>query len=108
MFFGDYHYKISQGRVIIPPGVRSFFQNGVRFEFSESGCVAGFPSIVGSPVDKRGRVTLPAKLRKAARIEDEAIVLAGSEDYLEVWGKENWEREFRQVVAEVEELVRRN
>ena len=99
--FGDYHYRVSEGRITIPPGVRSFFITGIEFLLLESGCVAGFPSAAGSPVDKRGRVTVPVKLRKAARIEDEAVILTGFEDYFEVWNKENWEIEIRQVQAEV-------
>ena len=56
-------------------------------------------------MDRRGRVTLPPKLRKAARIEDEVIVLIGPDDYFEVWGKEGWELEIGQAQAEADRLT---
>ena len=93
MVFGDYHYRASQGRITIPPRARQFFTTGVKFLLLEEGCVAGVPSVDGLPVDRRGRVTLPSKLRKAARIEDDIVVLVDPDDYFEVWGRENWELE---------------
>ena len=53
MIFGDYHYRVSQGRIIIPPRVRQFFTAGAEFLFLEKGCVAGVPSAGGLPVDRR-------------------------------------------------------
>ena len=105
MVFGEYHYRASQGRVTIPPRARQFFTTGVKFSLLETGCVAGLPSESGLPVDKRGRVTLPSKLRKAARIEDEIVVLVGPDDYFEVWGRENWELEIGQAQAEADRLT---
>jgi hypothetical protein len=100
MVFGDYHYRASQGMITIPPRARQFFTTGVKFLLLEKGCAAGVPSVGGLPVDRRGRVTLPSKLRKAARIEDEVVVLVGPDDYFEVWGRENWELEMGQAQAE--------
>ncbi len=57
--------------------------------------------MAGSPADNRGRVTLPAKLRKAAKIEDEAIVFMGFDDYFEGWSKKNGEIEMRKMQAKV-------
>ena len=105
MVFGDYHYRASQGRITIPLRARQFFTTGVKFLLLGKGCVAGVPSVGGLPVDRRGRVTLPSKLRKAARIEDEVVVLVGPDDYFEVWGRENWELEIGQAQAEVDRLT---
>ena len=106
MVFGDYHYRASQGRITIPPRARQFFITGVEFLLLEEGCLAGVSSAGGLPVDRRGRVTLPSKLRKAARIEDEVVVvLAGSDDYFEVWSSENWELEIVQAQAEADRLT---
>lgn len=105
MMYGEYHYRASQGRLTIPPKARWFFTAGVEFLLLEAGCVAGLPSASGLPVDRRGRVTLPSKLRKAARIEDEVVVVIGPDDYFEVWGRENWELETGQAQAEADRLT---
>ena len=106
MMFGEYHYRASQGRITIPPRARQFFTAGVKFLLLEAGCVAGVPSVGGLPVDRRGRVTLPSKLRKAARIEDEiVVVIGGPDDYFEVWSSENWELEMGQAQAEADRLT---
>ena len=105
MVFGDYHYRASQGRITIPPRARQFFTTGVKFLLLEAGCVVGVPLAGGLPVDRRGRVTLPSKLRKAARIEDEIVVLVGPDDYFEVWDRENWELEIGQAQAEADRLT---
>ena len=104
MVFGEYHYRATQGRITIPPKARQFFTTGVKFLLLENGCVAGVPSAGGLPVDSRGRITLPSKLREAARIEDEVVVLVGFDDYFEVWGRENWELEIDQAQSEVVRL----
>jgi MraZ protein len=43
-------------------------------------------------LDKLGRILLPAPLRQYARITD-AVIIAGVNTYIEIWGKENWDRE---------------
>jgi DNA-binding transcriptional regulator/RsmH inhibitor MraZ len=105
MVFGEYHYKVRQGKIIIPPSVRQFFTTGVKFLLLEEGCVAGIPSVDGMPVDRRGRVTLPSNLRKAARIEDEVIVLMDCDDYFEVWGKGSWELEIARAQDQADQLT---
>lgn len=96
MVFGEYHYKLSQGRIIIPPDVRRFFSLGIKFLLLKEGCIAGMLSLNGKVADKRGRVTLPLKIRKAARIEDEVVVVKGLHNYFEVWNEESWEVEIAQ------------
>jgi bifunctional DNA-binding transcriptional regulator/antitoxin component of YhaV-PrlF toxin-antitoxin module len=95
---------MNQGKIIIPPRARQFFTTGVKFLFLEAGCVSGVPSIGGLLMDRRGRVTLPSKLRKVARIEDEIVVLVGLDNYFEVCGRKNWELEISQVQAKADRL----
>jgi hypothetical protein len=104
MMFGEYHYRVSQGMITMPPRARQFFTTAVKFLLLEKGCVAGVPSVGGLPMDRRDRVTLPSKLRKVARTEDEVVVLVGPDDYFEVWGRENWELDIGQAQAEAVRL----
>lgn len=41
-------------------------------------------------LDKQGRVTIPANLRKYSRLDKEAVVI-GVSTRMEVWDKEEWE-----------------
>ncbi len=43
-------------------------------------------------IDGQGRIALPISLREYAGIEDE-VVIAGVNNYLELWDKEQWESE---------------
>ena len=41
------------------------------------------------PIDKAGRISLPAPLRERAAIGDD-VVIAGVNDHIELWNKEQW------------------
>ena len=43
-------------------------------------------------IDGQGRIALPPPLREYAGIEDE-VIIAGTNTYLELWNKEQWESE---------------
>jgi len=43
-------------------------------------------------IDGQGRISLPAPLKEYAGITDEVIV-AGANNYIEIWNKEQWEAE---------------
>jgi DNA-binding transcriptional regulator/RsmH inhibitor MraZ len=43
-------------------------------------------------MDPQGRVALPVSLREYAEIVDE-VVVAGANNYLEIWNKVHWEEE---------------
>jgi MraZ protein len=43
-------------------------------------------------IDGQGRISLPAPLREYAEITDE-VVVAGANNYLELWNRANWEEE---------------
>ena len=42
-------------------------------------------------IDKQGRILLPSRLREAAAIDKEAVIV-GLENKFEVWGRERWDR----------------
>jgi len=52
-------------------------------------------------VDKQGRILLPARLREAAGIEKEAIIV-GLENKFEIWGRERWEQMMQEELPELE------
>jgi MraZ protein len=57
-------------------------------------------------LDASGRVTLPHTLLSHGEIEKEVVVV-GVGDHLEVWGRERWEREQRDLDAEIGEVTER-
>ena len=123
MFFGEFEYKIDEkGRVPIPPRFRRELREGVVLTPGVERCINAYPlsewrkvattlttgSISHSKMrklnraifatafslnmDGQGRVALPVPLREYAGIEDE-VVIAGVNNYLELWNKEQWEAE---------------
>ncbi len=123
MFLGEFEYKIDEkGRVPIPPKFRRELQDGVILTPGVERCVDLYPlseweklsaSLTGASVasgklrrlnraifatafnlniDAQGRVALPVPLREYAGIEDE-VVIAGVNNYVELWNKERWESE---------------
>jgi len=123
MFLGEYNYKLdAKGRAPIPPKFRDDFKDGVVLsigaekcivvytptqwkEISEniaSGALASFKmrkfnrglfaGAFSLNLDRQGRVVLPAPLRQHAGISDD-IVVAGANNYLEIWNKADWEQE---------------
>ncbi len=123
MFFGEFEYKIDEkGRVPIPPKFRSALREGVILTPGLEKCITIYPlpewkkvanaltTGTGGPskmrrlsraifatafkldVDRQGRVVLPVPLRQYASIEGD-VVIAGVNNYLELWDKELWEAE---------------
>ena len=123
MFFGEFEYKIDQkGRVPVPPKFRRELREGVVLTPGIEKCViayapsewrklaatlttgsvtpsklrklnrAIFATAFNLKVDGQGRVALPVPLREYAGIEDE-LVIAGANNYFELWNKEHWEQE---------------
>ena len=118
MFFGEFEYKIDEkGRMPIPPRFRRELNEGVVLRPGVEKCIDAYPlsewekladtltsgSVPRSKlrrlnraifatafrlnIDGQGRVALPVPLRQYAGIEDE-VVIAGVNDYLELWDKE--------------------
>ncbi|MFC1983451.1 division/cell wall cluster transcriptional repressor MraZ [Chloroflexota bacterium] len=123
MFFGEFEYRIDEkGRVPIPPKCRKELKDGVVLTRGVEQCITVYPlsewkkvaatlttgSVTRSKlrklnraifatafsinIDGQGRIALPIPLRQYASIEDE-VVIAGSNNYLELWNKEQWEAE---------------
>ena len=123
MFFGEFEYKVDEkGRVPIPPRFRRELKEGVTLTPGIERCINVYPpsewkklattltttSVTLSKmrklnraifatafsirIDGQGRIALPISLRQYAGIEDE-VVIAGVNNYLELWNKEQWESE---------------
>jgi len=123
MFFGEFEYKVDEkGRVPVPPKFRSELREGVVLTPGVEQCITCYPlpewkklataltagSITRSKlrklnraifatafslsVDGQGRIALPAPVRDYAGIED-VVVIAGANNYFELWNKERWEEE---------------
>ena len=123
MFFGEFGYKIDEkGRVPIPPRFRNALKEGVVLTPGVEKCITAytlaewrklaaeltasstqasklrklnraiFATAFNTKMDGQGRVALPAPLREHAEIVDE-VVIAGANNYLEIWNKVHWEEE---------------
>jgi len=123
MFFGEFEYKVDEkGRVPIPPRFRRELKEGVVLTPGTEQCITAYPlsewkklaatlttsSVTRSKlrrlnraifatafslnIDGQGRIALPIPLRQSAGIEEE-VVIAGANNYLELWNKEQWEAE---------------
>jgi len=123
MFFGEFNYKLDEkGRLPIPPRFRKELKDGVVLAPGTEKCInaytlsewkkmaatltggsltpsklrrlnrAVFATAFSVYTDGQGRVALPIPLREYAEIIDE-VVVAGANNYLEIWNKVLWEEE---------------
>ena len=123
MFFGEFNYKLDEkGRLPIPPRFRKELKDGVVLAPGAEKCInaytlsewkkmaatltggsltpsklrrlnrAVFATAFSVYTDGQGRVALPVPLREYAEIVDE-VVVAGANNYLEIWNKVLWEEE---------------
>ncbi len=123
MFFGEFEYRVDEkGRIPLPPRFRAHLRDGVVLTPGIEKCITAYPisewkklaaTLTGSQlarsklrqlnralfatafylnIDGQGRVSLPAPLREHAEIVDE-VVVAGANNYLELWNKVLWEEE---------------
>ena len=123
MFVGEYEYRIDEkGRVPIPPKFRRELRDGVVLTPGTEKCITIYPlaewkklatTLTTGPIarsklrklnraifatafsiklDGQGRIALPIPLREYADIENE-VIIAGANNYLELWNKEQWESE---------------
>lgn len=120
MFFGEFEYKIDEkGRVPIPPRFRGALKTGVVLTQGMEKCITIYPlhewkkladELTGSAVtrsklrrlnraifssaftikmDGQGRIAIPMTLKLTSEIVDD-VVVAGANNYLELWSKANW------------------
>ena len=123
MFLGEYEHKIdAKGRVAIPPKFRGEFWEGIVLARGLERCILAYPPSVWKEIaerfdtmpiarsksrrisrvifatafslelDEQGRLVMPPPLRQHAEIK-ETVVIAGINNYLEIWSKELWEEE---------------
>jgi len=123
MFFGEFEYRIDErGRVPIPPKFRGELRAGVVLAPGVEKCIIAYPlsewkkladtltagSVTPSKlrrlnraifatafslrIDGQGRIALPTSLKQYAEIVDE-VIIAGVNNYLELWNKVHWESE---------------
>jgi len=112
-----------KGRLPLPPKFRRELEEGIVLSQGQEPCILAYPilewekmanslSSNGSltpsklrrlkraifatafsiSMDGQGRIALPPALRKYAGIESD-VVVAGVNNYLEIWSKGNWEAE---------------
>jgi len=111
----------SKGRISLPQRFRERLADGAYLTLGQEGCLWVFPqseweristdvheASLGSPEgraysrmffsmaealtpDGQGRLTVPLRLRQAAGIDREAVVL-GVGDRIEVWDRPSWDR----------------
>jgi len=123
MFFGEFAYKIDEkGRIPIPPRFRRDLRDGMMLAAGVEKCIILYPlfewqklaeTLTSSSVtpskmrrlkraifatafrlrmDRHGRIALPFALREHAELVD-CVVIAGVNNYLEIWNKVHWEEE---------------
>ena len=123
MFFGEFEYRLDEkGRLPLPPRFRPAFRDGLVVAPGIEKCLTIYTnaewkklaeSITGSGLpasklrtinralfataftlvpDAQGRIGLPASLRNYADIGED-VVIAGANNYLELWNKNAWETE---------------
>ena len=112
-----------KGRVPLPPKFRRALEDGLVLTPGPDACVVAYPlaewekiasslssngsltpsklrrlkraifsTAFNTKMDAQGRIALPAPLRKYAGIESD-IVVAGVNNYLELWSRDRWESE---------------
>jgi len=120
MFFGEFEYKIDEkGRVPIPPRFRGELKAGVVLTQGMEKCITIYPlpewkkvadeltsgavtrsklrrlnraifsSAFAIKMDGQGRIAIPITLKLTSEIVDD-VVVAGANNYLELWSKANW------------------
>lgn len=123
MFLGEFEYKVDEkGRVPVPPRFRVELRGEVVLSAGFEACImaytaqewkkvsqaltsgipsrsklrrlnrALFASAYSIRLDGQGRIALPVSLRTHAGIQEE-IVIAGSNNYFELWDRARWEEE---------------
>jgi len=123
MFFGEFEYRLDEkGRLPLPPRFRAAFRDGLVIAQGVEKCLTIYTksewkkladAITGSNLspsklrtinralfatafslvpDAQGRIGLPISLRNYADIGDD-VVIAGANNYLELWNKNTWETE---------------
>lgn len=98
MYLGNYSLKLgTDGRV----NIKKISRKMDYFVMSacKDGCLILRPSAEGEKCRKlkSGRLLIPVRFRKKAGLSRD-IILAGCGDYLEIWDKNKWESQKKEVL----------
>jgi MraZ protein len=63
-----------------------------------------FATAFNLDIDGQGRIMVPAQLRRFAGIND-AVVVAGANNYIELWSKEHWDAEKTRCQEEAWQII---
>jgi MraZ protein len=137
MFLGEFEYRLDEkGRLPLPPRFRSYFKDGVIIAPSPDKCLsvytitewtkmaeslangglspskmrkiyrAHFSTAFQTEIDAQGRINLPSALRVYASLGSD-IVVAGANNYIELWDKAAWEAEKEADLSEAWQILER-
>lgn len=135
MFLGEFEYRVDdKGRVPFPPRFRPYFKDGVVVAPSPEKCLsvytiaewkkmadglasgglapsklrkinrALFATAFHTSIDGQGRLSLPPKLREYAGLGEE-IIIAGTNNTIELWNKAAWETEKNADLADAWQII---
>ncbi len=135
MFLGEFEYRLDdKGRVPFPPRFRPYFKEGVVVAPSPEKCLsvytiaewkkmadglasgglspsklrkinrALFATAFHTGIDGQGRLSLPPKLREYAGLGED-IIIAGTNNTLELWDKAAWETEKNADMADAWQII---
>ena len=137
MLLGAHEHTIDdKNRLTLPAKFRQAFADGVVLTRGMDGCLYAYPRLqwerradtIGSlddlspegrvmkrfffsgaavdEPDKQGRIAVPPTLSRHAGLSRD-VVVAGVYDHLEIWDRDSWEKQMRQVEGSVEDVARR-
>ncbi len=135
MFLGEFDYRIDdKGRMPMPPRFRAYFKDGVIVAPSPEKCLtiytiadwkkmeqglssaglapskmrkierALFATAFHTVLDGQGRISIPQTLRTYANLGTD-IVVAGTNNRIELWDKAAWEAEKSADLAEAFQII---
>lgn len=137
MFAGNYFHRVDEkGRIALPAKFRPAFAQGVALVPSVDPCINVYPLPLWEKIslesahgpleksrlrrlrrffygdssvtelDSQGRIPVPQELRQRLNIREE-VVIAGVNEYLEIWDRKSWEKEMAEVRKEAWDLLER-
>ncbi len=135
MFLGEFEYRLDdKGRMPFPPRFRPYFKEGIVVAPSPEKClsvytIAEWKKMAGSlasgglspsklrkinralfatafhtTIDAQGRLSLPPKLREYAGLGED-IIVAGTNNTIELWDKTAWETEKNADLADAWQIL---
>jgi MraZ protein len=137
MLLGEHEHTIDdKNRLTLPARFRPAFAQGVVVTRGMDGCLNAYPrgqwqrmadsigglddlslegrvmkrfffsgAAVGEP-DRQGRIAIPTALTRHAGLGRD-VVIAGVYDHVEIWDRDAWTEQMRQVEGSVEDVARR-